>query len=91
MLFMSFIITPSVMVTCIDADIDISMVFALVEEETKESKDKSMMDADKVFQKTQFPVPGLNEIVTKKGNTFFIMNLCNLYCPGEIAPPPELS
>lgn len=88
---MAFIITPTVMVICIDADVDISMVFALVEEDTKESKEKSVLDSDEDFQKTLISLLGLDEKETKTTPTFFKMQLCNLYCPGEIAPPPELS
>lgn len=90
MLFMSFILTPTLLVTCMDDNVDISMVFALVEEETKESKEKSVLDSDEVFHKTPFPALGLHENETKTPSSFFVMQLCHIYCPGEIAPPPEL-
>jgi len=37
-LFLSFIVTPTVLLTAIDDDLDVSMAFYLVEDETKETK-----------------------------------------------------
>lgn len=88
---MSFIVTPTLMVTCIDRDADISFVFALIEEETKESKEKGTLDSDEVFQKSYFPLVAFNGLEINQAFTFFEKVLNDLYCPGEIAPPPELS
>lgn len=88
MLFLSFIVAPTVLVTAIDDDMDVSMAFNLVEEETKETKEKSTTVVDDFLHEGYFlPLRDLKEI--KYSRTFYITFLAQLYCPGEVAPPPE--
>ena len=90
MLFLSFIVAPTVLVIAIDDDLDVSMAFNLVEEETKETKEKSTSIVDDFFHAGYFlPLRSLEEI---KGVQYFCNTiLAHLYCPGEVAPPPEFS
>ena len=90
MLFLSFIVAPTVLVTAVDDDLDVSMAFNLVEEETKETKEKSTTLVDDFLHKGHFlTLRYLKEI--KYSQTFYTTILANLYCPGEVAPPPEFS
>lgn len=90
MLFLSFIVAPTVLVTAVDDDLDVSMAFNLVEEETKETKEKSTTLVDDFLHKGHFlTLRDLKEI--KYSQTFYTTILANLYCPGEVAPPPEFS
>jgi len=79
------------MVTAVDKDADISMVFNLAEEETKETKEKSAGLSDEFFKKPNLLVESLELKEIKSSETLYIKILANLYCPGEVAPPPELS
>lgn len=90
MLFMSFIVAPTVLVTAVDNDLDLSMAFSLVEEETKETKEKSTSIVDDFFH-TGYSLPLSNLEEIKRAQTFYNSILAHLYCPGEVAPPPELS
>jgi len=91
MLFVSFLVTPSLIVTLIDQNADISFVFALVEEETKESKEKSVVDSDEPFDKPLYPSFKRDGIKILVAQSSFIKILSSLYSPGEVAPPPEFS
>jgi len=91
MLFLSFLMSPTVMVTAVDKEADISMVFNLAEEETKETKEKGAGLSDEFFKKSNLLVGSLELKEIKGSETFYIKILANLYCPGEVAPPPELS
>lgn len=92
MLFVSFLVSPSLLVTLVDKEADISFVFALVEEETKESKEKSPAgDADEPFDRPVYPCFELDEVKTLSAQSSFNRILQSLYAPGEVAPPPELS
>lgn len=88
MLFLSFIIFPSILVTCIDDEADIAIVFVLAEEETKEKDPKH---ADESYKKPDYPIlpGGLAEIDAP--DTFYHEILTSLFSPGDIGPPPELS
>lgn len=89
-LFMSFIVAPTILVTAIDDNLDVSMAFNIVEEETKETKEKSNSIVDDFFHAGYFyPSASLEKI--NGVQTFCNTILANLYCPGEVAPPPELS
>ena len=79
------------MVTCIDEDADISMIFALVEEETKESNEKAGVDSDELYHKSHVTKLIALSLDKLSHAAFFSRHLDNLYCPGEIAPPPEFS
>lgn len=90
MLFLSFIFAPTVLVTAVDDDLDVSMVFNLVEEETKETKEKSTSITDDFFHTSHYISLGdLKEITHSQ--TFHHCIVSYLYFPGEVAPPPELS
>lgn len=91
MLFLSFLMSPTIMVTAIDKDVDISMVFNLVEEETKETKEKGVEVIDIFLKKPLLFLFGLNKIEIKRNQAFYNRILSTLYCPGEVAPPPEFS
>ena len=93
MLFMSFIITPTALVTWVDEDTDISMVFTLVEEEkeNKETKEKGTHDSDEAFEKPKHSNPNIDVFEISVGDVFFSPNFYHPYCPGEVAPPPEFS
>src|SRR5690606_24264585 len=90
MLFLTFIVAPTVLVTALDDDMDVRMAFNLVEEETKETKEKSTSIVDDLFHAGySLPLRSLEEI---KGVQHFCHTiLAHLYCPGEVAPPPEFS
>ncbi len=90
MLFMSFLFAPTVLVTAVDDGLDISMAFNLVEEETKETKEKSTSITDDFFHTDHFVfLVDMKEI--SNNQTFYNFVVAYLYCPGEVAPPPELS
>lgn len=91
MLFVSFLVSPSLLVTLVDQDADISFVFALVEEETKESKEKNVLDTDEPFDNSVNPYFKTDEIKISVAQLSFIKILSSLYSPGEVAPPPEFS
>jgi hypothetical protein len=89
-LFLSFIFAPTVLVTAVDDDLDVTMAFNLVEEETKETKEKATSMMDDFFHAGYFfPLSSLEE--SKGAQNFFNSILAHLYCPGEVAPPPEFS
>ncbi|MEX2595145.1 MAG: hypothetical protein WD426_20440 [Anditalea sp.] len=89
-LFLSFIVTPTILVSWIDEDVDISLVFTLVEEETKETNEKKSLNSDEAFERPNSVLTyDLFEI--KATEIFYCKILYNPYCPGEVAPPPELS
>lgn len=87
---MSFLTAPAVLVTIMDEDVDISMVFNLVEEETKETKEKSNLTGDDFFH-SGYRLPKLDPKGISIPQTFYDQILSNLYLPGEVAPPPEFS
>ncbi|HLT06111.1 MAG TPA: hypothetical protein VK014_01225 [Cyclobacteriaceae bacterium] len=86
---MSFIFAPTILVTAIDDDVDVSMVFNMVEEETKETKEKSTTYVDDLFH-SAFVLPSCEFETYKSTRAFYNSVLAHLYCPGEVAPPPEL-
>ena len=90
-LFASFLVTPTLLVTLVDREADILFVFALVEEESKESKEKNKVDKDEPYDKPVYPVFRWEDIKTQSTRYFSNNFLYNLYCPGEVAPPPELA
>jgi len=91
LLFVSFLITPTVLTTWIDPDLDISMVFALVEEENKESKSKNILETDDKFKDPAEYLVNSIEMRFKSRHIFYNEILNQLFFPGEVAPPPELA
>ncbi len=90
MLFGSFIMTPTVLVTVVDHELEVGLAFNVVEEETKETKEKSSSVVDDLFHTSYF-LPSKPLTAIKGVNTFYDTILAHLHCPGEVAPPPEFS
>jgi hypothetical protein len=89
-LFLSFILAPTILVTWIDEDVDITMVYTLVEEETKETKEKKSVDWDETYERPNSALT-FDNFASKAAGIFYCTIFYNPFCPGEVAPPPELS
>lgn len=90
MLFGSFIMAPTVLVTVVDHELEVGLASNIVEEETKETKEKSTSVVDDFFH-TGYFLPSTPLTAIKGVNTFYDTILAHLHCPGEVAPPPEFS
>ena len=88
MLFLAFITFPTILVTCIDGEAEIAMVFVLAEEETKEKDPKH---ADESYNKPDYPFFHRDLVEIDTPDTFYNEILTDLFSPGDIAPPPEFS
>ena len=81
---------PTIIVTAIDEQADISMVYSFAEEETKEHEVKISANLDDyIFTHRFFDERAFSELVTAKFNNVNL--LAFLHHPGIIVPPPEFS
>ncbi|GEO20016.1 hypothetical protein CQA01_05500 [Cyclobacterium qasimii] len=89
-IFLSLLFVPTIIVTAIDEDVNISMIFSFAEEETKENEVKSELDIDDFFTSNNF-LPEHSFISKFSSDINFEKILTSLHSPGIIVPPPELS
>ena len=89
-IFLSLLFVPTIIVTAIDEEVNISMIFSFAEEETKENEVKSELDIDDFFTSNNY----LSEqsFVSKISSDInFEKILTSLHSPGIIVPPPDFS
>ena len=78
---------PTIIVTSIDENVDISLVYSFVEEETEI---KSELNVDDFFHSNSF-ISKNAQIRTVSIPFSFNKILTSLSCPGIIVPPPDFS
>jgi hypothetical protein len=86
-LLLTLLVAPTIIVASIDENVDISMVFSFVEEE---SEIKGELNVDDFFQSNSF-IPENAQIRAVSTSFSFNKILTSLSCPGIIVPPPEFS
>src|SRR5690606_19806206 len=91
MLFLSFLMSPNILVKAFDKNVDIFREFYLVDEETEETEEKVVGVVDIVLKKHVMLLIVLKNIDIKRKQAFYNRILSMLFCPGEVAPPPEFS
>ncbi|MFC5625283.1 hypothetical protein [Algoriphagus winogradskyi] len=86
----SLLVVPSVIVSAIDEEVDISMVYSFAEEETKEHEVKVSANLDDyIFSSTYLDERTFSELITiKYSNVGYLTAIQHV---GIIVPPPEFS
>jgi hypothetical protein len=84
-LFLSILVMPVIIVTTLDENTDISLVYSFVEEE---SEIKGELNMDDFVQLNSF-IPDNNEIRTVSTPFFFDNILMSFFSLGIIVPPPK--
>ncbi|WP_146260522.1 hypothetical protein [Algoriphagus chordae] len=83
-------VVPSIIVSAIDEEADISMVYSFAEEETKEHEVNFSANLDEfIFSSTYLNERAFSDLITVKFNN--VDFLTSQHYVGIIVPPPEFS